>query len=97
MGYLVNNGYKNGAKNGFIAGLMGGLIIGILSCLVYFIVPIIVPYINVDSIDISPIFAALGIMFAMAVIFSFLGTVCGLLGSLIKYISKLGGSKFNVG
>lgn len=82
MGYLVNDGFKNGVINGFMAGLIGGLMLGVLFYLVYIMVP------HTSNLDISPFFAAVGILFAMAVIFSFLATVGGLVGSIIKILAN---------
>ncbi len=86
VGYLVNNGFKNGAINGFIAGLIGGLMLGILFYLVYIIV------LHTSNIDISSPLQLILFFFGMAVIFSFFGTVGGLVGSLIK---KLWTNKMN--
>lgn len=77
VGYLVNNGFKNGIINGFIAGLLGGLMLGIFFYIIY-----IVPH--TSNLDTSTLYVAVGGLSGMAVIFSFLGTVGGLVGSLLK-------------
>ncbi|MBP1945776.1 putative membrane protein YeaQ/YmgE (transglycosylase-associated protein family) [Methanobacterium petrolearium] len=82
VGYLVNNGFKNGIINGFIAGLIGGLLLGILFYFVYIIV------LHTSNSDISSPLQLVLFFLGMAVIFSFLGTLGGLVGSLIKKISK---------
>ncbi len=82
VGYLVNNGFKNGIINGFMAGLIGGLVLGILFYLVYIIVP------HTSNIDISPLVVLVTSLFGMAVIFSFLGTVGGFIGYMIKILAN---------
>lgn len=82
VGYLVNSGFKNGIIHGFMAGCIGGLMLGVLFYLVYILVP------HTNSIDNSPLFVAVTALFGMAVIFSFLGTVGGLVGSLIKTLAN---------
>jgi len=77
----VNKGYKNGTKNGFIAGLIGGLMLGIFIYLKYNMIP------YTGNMHISSLLDAFEILF-LAFLFSFLATVGGLVGSLIKTLAN---------
>ena len=87
VGYYRGNKFIDGFLNAFFAGCIGGLILGVLLYIVYLLAPYTDSY--PGDLVVSPLVVLITGLFGMAVIFSFLSAVGGILGSLIK---KLRGS-----
>lgn len=87
VGYYRGNKFIDGFLNAFFAGCMGGVILGVLLYIVYLLAPYTDSY--PGDLVVSPLVVLITGLFGMAVIFSFLSAVGGILGSLIK---KLRGS-----
>lgn len=89
VGYYRGNKFIDGFLNAFFAGCIGGVILGVLLYIVYLLAPYTNSVDYLPGIDFSPFAILFSVVFFMAVIFSFLSAVGGILGSLIK---KLRGS-----